>query len=69
MKWTIAMMHEELHRKTIIEQAVDKRITQREGAQKIGTSERHFRRLLKGYREWGEESLVSGHRSSQAIIV
>lgn len=63
MKWTIAMMHEELHRKTIIEQAVDKRITQREGAQRIGTSERHFRRLVKRYRDQGDAGLVSGHRS------
>jgi transposase len=62
MKWTIAMTQEELKRKTIIEQAIDKRITQREGADKVGISERHFRRLLKRYREQGDEGLVSGHR-------
>jgi len=63
MKWTIAMTQEELNRKTIIEQAQDKRITQREGAEKLSISERHFRRLLKGYRERGDINLVSGHRS------
>jgi len=62
MKWTIAMTQEELNRKTIIEQAIDKRTTQREGAQRLGVSERHFRRLLKQYREQGDEGLVSGHR-------
>lgn len=62
MKWTIAMTQAELERKTIIEQAVDKRITQREGAKRIGVSERHFRRILKRYREQGDKGLVSGHR-------
>ena len=62
MKWTIAMTQEELNRKTNIEQAIEKRITQREGAQRLDISERHFRRLLKGYRERGDEGLLSGHR-------
>ena len=46
MKWTIAMTAEEVNRKTIIEQAIDKRITQPEGSDKLGISERHFRRLV-----------------------
>jgi len=62
MKWTIAMTQEELNRKTIIEQAQDKRITQREGARRLAVSERHFRRLLKRYRDQGDGGLVSGHR-------
>lgn len=62
MKWTIAMTEEELVRKTIIEKAVDKRITQKEGAEKLGISERHFRRLLFRYRQQGDIGLVSGHR-------
>ncbi len=56
------MTQEELNRKTIIEQTIDKRVTQREGANKLGISERQFRRLLKRYRERGDEGLVSGHR-------
>ena len=44
------MTQEELNRKTIIEQAVDKRISQKEGAAKLGMNERHFRRLLSRYR-------------------
>ena len=62
MTRTIAMTAEELRRKTIIEQAEEKRITQREGAEKLGISERHFRRLLRRYREEGDGGLVSGHR-------
>jgi hypothetical protein len=62
MNWTIAMTQAELHRKTIIEQTIDKRITQKEGAIKIGVSERHFRRILVRYRQSGDGGLVSGHR-------
>jgi len=62
MKWTIAMTRDELHRKTIVEKAIDKRITQKEGAGQLGISERHFRRLLYKYRKRGDEGLVSGHR-------
>jgi transposase len=56
------MTQAELNRKTIIEQSVGKRITQREGAERLGISERHFRRLLRLYRRNGDEGLVSGHR-------
>ncbi len=63
MKWTITMTQEELIRKTIIEQANDKRITQREGAERLGISERHFRRILARYRTIGDAGLVSGHRN------
>jgi transposase len=62
MTWTIAMTQEELYRKTIIEQAIDKRITQKQGADKLGVSERHFRRILSRYRKNGDIGLVSGHR-------
>ena len=56
------MTREELDRKTIIEQVEGKRILQKEGAEKLGISERHFRRLLSTYRRDGVESLVCGHR-------
>jgi hypothetical protein len=62
MKWTIQMTQEELNRKTVIEQAMDKRVSQKEGAGKLRISERHFRRLLKSYRQAGDIGLVSGHR-------
>ena len=62
MKWTITMTQEELSRKTVIEQANDKRITQKEGAAKLGISERHFRRMLFRYRDQGDMGLVSQQR-------
>ena len=62
MKWTITMTEEELHRKTIVEQAIAKRITQKEGAERLQTSERHFRRILYRYRQGGDIGLVSKHR-------
>ena len=62
MKWTIAMTEEELKRKTVVEQAIDKRITQKEGARRIGVTERQFRRILSKYRQNGDIGLVSGHR-------
>ncbi len=62
MTRTIAMTAEELRRKTIIEQAEGKRITQKEGAKKLGISERYFRSLLSRHRQQGDAGLVSGHR-------
>ena len=62
MKWTIVMTREELKRKSIVEQAIEKRITQKEGANRLMISERHFRRVLRTYRRMGDEGLVSGHR-------
>lgn len=61
MKWTITMTEEELHRKTIVEQAIAKRITQKEGAARLQTSERNFRRILFRYRHNGDLGLVSKH--------
>lgn len=62
MTRTIAMTAAELYRKTIVEQAEEKRITQKAGAAQLGISERHFRRLLSRHREEGDVSLVSRHR-------
>jgi transposase len=56
------MTPEELRRKTILEQAEGKRITQKEGAEKLGISERYFRSLLSRHRQQGDAGLVSGHR-------
>jgi transposase len=62
MKWTIRMTQEELDRKTIIEQAIEKRITQRGGAEKLGISERQIRRLIRRHRQDGDAGLVSKQR-------
>jgi hypothetical protein len=56
------MTQKELTRSKVIQMAVEKRITQKEGAEQIGVSLRHFRRLLAGYRQAGDLGLISGHR-------
>ena len=62
MKWTITMTQQELSRIKVIQMADEKRITQKEGAKRIGVSPRHFRRLMARYREEGDLGLISGHR-------
>jgi len=62
MKWTITMTREELNRSKVIQMAEEKRITQKEGAEQIGVSQRHFRRLLARYRQEGDPGVISGHR-------
>ena len=62
MKWTITMTQQELTRSKVIQMAEEKRITQKEGAEQIGVSQRHFRRLLARYRQEGDPGVISGHR-------
>lgn len=62
MKGTIAIYQRNCIAKPSIKQAKDKRITPKEGAIKIGISERHFRRLLSKYRQEADSGLISGHR-------
>ena len=62
MTWTIAMTQEELYRKTIIEQAIEKQITQKTRGRKLGVSERHLRRILSRYVDNGDIGLISGRR-------
>lgn len=59
---TINMTQEEIKRSEILRMAEEKRITQKEGAKRIGICERHLRRLLKRYRAKGAEGITSGHR-------
>jgi len=62
MEWTITMTQKELNRKTVVEQVTERRVTQKKGAEKLGISERHFRRILRRYRKEGDKGLVSGQR-------
>lgn len=61
-KRTIAMSKEEISRCEILRMAEEKQLTQKEGAKRIGISQRHFRRLLQKYRLKGAEGIISGHR-------
>jgi predicted DNA-binding protein (UPF0251 family) len=56
------MSIKEIKRCEILKMADEKQITQREGAKRIGVTERHFRRLLHNYRESGPEGIISRHR-------
>ena len=60
---TVTMSIKEVKRCEILKMAEEKQLTQREGAKRIGITERHFRRLLHTYRETGPEGIVSRHRS------
>lgn len=62
-KRTISMSEEEIKRCEILRMAEEKQITQKEGARRIGISQRHFRRLLQKYRLKGAEGIISGHRN------
>lgn len=62
MKWTIEMSNKELARKTEVERVSDHRISQREAANRLGITERQFRRILQRYRQEGDEGLVSRKR-------
>lgn len=56
------MTETELKRKTILDKAIDRRLTQKAASEALGISERQVRRLLKRYREDGNEGLVSQQR-------
>lgn len=56
------MSTKELLRKTIVEQVLDSRITQKEAAKRLKVTERHLRRILRNYRQEGDAGLVSRKR-------
>lgn len=63
-KWT--MSHKEIGRLSVIEQVMSRRITQAQAAAEMRVCERHFRRLLRGYRQRGARSLISRRRAAVA---
>ncbi|MFO8143172.1 MAG: helix-turn-helix domain-containing protein [Dehalococcoidales bacterium] len=65
-KRTIAMSKEEISRCEILRMTEEKQITQKEGARRVGISQRHLRRLLRKYRLKGAEGIISGHRGKQS---
>ena len=52
----------EADRAVVIGQVAEKRLMQREAAERLGLSVRQVKRLLARYREGGPAGLVSGHR-------
>ena len=53
---------EEADRAVVMGQVAEKRLRQREAAERLGVSVRQVKRLLARYRERGPGGLVSGHR-------
>ena len=48
------MNTEEFFRKTMVERGLDGRKPQKEGAETLRVTERHFRRILRNYRQEGD---------------
>ena len=63
----LTMSKKELTRLEVMKRLKEKRMRQREAADRLGVSVRHVKRLLKAYREKGaEQSLESGSKTEGA---
>lgn len=62
MKERITLTLKEIKRLKAIELILRKQLSCKEAAQKLGISERHIYRLLRSYREEGEQGLAHGNR-------
>lgn len=62
MKELVTMSEKELSRYSLVEQVVEKTMSQVKAAKLLGISARHFRRLLKAYRTEGAKGLISKKR-------
>lgn len=58
----LTMSEKELTRLEVMQRLDEKRLAQKEGAEMLGVSSRHIRRLLKRYRQVGASGLVSQRR-------
>ena len=58
----LTMSKKELTRLDIMKRIEEKRMRQKEGAEMLGISERHVRRLMRAYRQEGEKGLISKRR-------
>lgn len=62
----IEMSMRDLKRLKVVHEALERHITQREAAEIVGLSERQVRRLVKGVREQGDESIVHKARGKRS---
>lgn len=62
MEKLVTMSKKELSRYTALQQVLEKRMKQVNAAEMLGISDRHFRRLLKAYKEQGAAGLLSKKR-------
>ena len=61
-KGVITLSIGELDRVSVIQDVISKRLRQHQAARRLGLSVRQVKRLVRRYREFGAEGLVSGHR-------
>jgi len=61
----LTMSIKELKRISIIEKVVDKKLTQIIAAEHLGITVRQIKRLVRKYRQYGANGLVSKHRGRQ----
>ncbi len=59
------MKEKDMERNNLLLKDKEKRIKQVKSAELLGISDRHFRRLLKAYKEDGAQALVSKKRGMQ----
>ena len=69
MEKLVVMTSKELRKCGLIQQAEEKRVSQMNAAEMLGISDRHFRRLLKAYREEGVNGLLSKKEESRVTDV
>ena len=62
MEKLIVMTKKELEKYALIDKVIQRRVSQVNTAEMLGISDRHFRRLLKAYREEGASGLLSKRR-------
>ena len=65
IKETVTMSHKELHRLQIIQESINRHITQEQAAARIGISIRQVKRLVQRYRNEGPSGLVSRRRGKR----
>lgn len=60
------MNDQELDRWRIIEEVLNKKLTQREASTSLKVSERHLRNLITSYKKTGKQGLISKHRNRKS---
>jgi transposase len=65
MEKSFIMTEKDIDRNNLLLKASEKSMKQVKAAQLLGVSERHFRRLLKAYKEKGAEGLISKKKGMQ----
>ena len=64
LKGLFTMSTKELERLSTIEKTIDKRLTQVIAARHLGVTERQIKRLVRNYKDYGPEGLLSKQRGS-----